>query len=127
MAADLNVAWTLDADPYSESFDPGDRDIIGFECAQALANAGEAIELEHSEDWDAHSSTDPDGDATWVPMTSGADLISFAVPAAAFSERFSPTSSMKLGRVRLKAVTAAGADADNAEGYVGVVLGKVRV
>ncbi len=125
--ADLTVDWTSGADAYSESFDTGDRDINGFEIASALANLGAKLQLEHSEDYVAGDG-DPDGNATWVKVYDDANTaIAWTVGTAACCARFSPSSTMKLGRVRLKAVTAADADANQTTGSVGLNLVKIRV
>lgn len=126
----ISLDFTTAADPYTESAFAQGMDMCGYHCP-ALGNSAAFLEVQVSLNWDAQPGTTPeqkDATATWETLKDSSDN-NFQYPVAVGSTRavrWNPAEMMVLERFRLKAVQAAGGDANQTTGTVHLMMGKVR-
>jgi hypothetical protein len=123
--ARFDLAFTSDADPYTESMYDQGLDIAGVRCP-ALANSAAKLWIEASVDWTPELG---DSGATWEPVEDEVgNKVEIAVSdSIAVRRHIPPTGHLGLGRFRMKAVTGAGANANQTSGVLNMVLVKVKV
>lgn len=121
----FDLDFTTSADPYTESMWDQGYDLAGVR-SPALANSAAKLWIEASANWTPELG---DSGATWeVVEDEVGDKVEIAVSdSIAVRRHIAPTGHLGLGRFRMKAVTGAGADANQTSGTLNVVLVKVKV
>lgn len=122
--ARIDLAFTSTADPYTESAYLHGEDPVGIR-APILAGTAAGIRIENSDNWD-----EDQGDvwAAWeeVEDETGAAIEIAASTTKAVRRCIAHTKWMSLVRVRLRAVTGAGADSNQTSGTVSLFTANVR-